>query len=222
MKSILKTIIILIVGTIIVDYIFVVSTNKKPFIVIDTVRDGENIKYESILYDMYNCDGKVEIKFKNSYYVCPNITGEMTLFLNIEETCNPLEPFYQEYYYTCPMEGDYNINYNNTAYSIKEAIYLNIIKIDDLKDMGIKYKNSKSITLVDKSDVDTCAQSIEPYYEDDEYIYYFNCIKSNFVFVNINGSEYLLKEALNNNIITVKELEDNNIILSKKKKADIS
>ena len=59
MKSILKTIIILIVGTIIVDYIFVVSTHKKPFIVIDTVRDGENIKYESILYDMYNCDGKV-------------------------------------------------------------------------------------------------------------------------------------------------------------------
>ena len=75
MKSILKTIIILILGTIIVDYIFVMSTGRKPFIVINTVKDGENVKYESILYDMYNCDGKVEVKFKKSYYVCKNITG---------------------------------------------------------------------------------------------------------------------------------------------------
>lgn len=222
MKSILKTIIILILGTIIVDYIFVMSTGRKPFIVINTVKDGENVKYESILYDMYNCDGKVEVKFKNSYYVCPNITGEVTLFLNLEKTCNPLEPFYQGYYYTCPLEGDYNINYNNTAYSIKEAIDLNIIKFNNLKDMGLEYSDTKSITLVDKLDGDTCAQAIENYYEDDEYIYYFDCIKSNFVFVNINGSEYLLKEALNNKIVTVNELEDNNIILSKKKKTDIN
>ena len=48
--------------TFIVDYIFVMSTGRKPFIVINTVKDGENVKYESILYDMYNCDGKVEVK----------------------------------------------------------------------------------------------------------------------------------------------------------------
>ena len=39
---------------------------------------------------------------------------------------------------------------------------------------------------------------------------------------NINRNEYLLKEALNNKIITISELEDNNIILSKKKKTDIN
>ena len=88
--------------------------------------------------------------------------------------------------------------------------------------MGLEYSDTRSITLVDKFDGDTCAQAIENYYEDDEYIYYFDCIKSNFVFININGSEYLLKEALNNKIVTVNELEDNNIILSKKKKTDIN
>ena len=146
MKSILKTIIILIVGTIIVDYIFVVSTHKKPFIVIDTVRDGENIKYESILYDMYNCDGKVEIKFKNSYYVCPNITGEMTLFLNIEETCNPLEPFYQEYYYTCPKcKHKYVISYED------DEIRENIKRIKELdREAASVTDNNEIVNLMKK------------------------------------------------------------------------
>ena len=44
MKTILKTIIILILGTIIVDYIFVMSTGRKPFIVFSELENYDAIR----------------------------------------------------------------------------------------------------------------------------------------------------------------------------------
>ena len=51
---------------------------------------------------------------------------------------------------------------------------------------------------------------IEYFYEDNAYKYYFTCIKSSSMYLLIDGKEYPLKEALNNKVTTIKELEENN------------
>ena len=67
----------------------------------------------------------------------------------------------------------------------------------------------KKIVLEDRMVGDSCAQAIEYFYEDNEYRYYFTCIKSNSMYVIVNGVEYKLVDALNNGIVTMKELENN-------------
>lgn len=62
--------------------------------------------------------------------------------------------------------------------------------------------NKKKITITDTSAGKNCAQAIEYYYKR----YYFNCIKSQYVIVTVNGKKYNIKEALNNNIVTMDEL----------------
>lgn len=75
------------------------------------------------------------------------------------------------------------------------------IKKDNLKNPTT---SAKSIEVIDKSTGKYCAEAIEYFYQN----YYFSCIKSNYVYVKINGKEYLLKDALKNGIVTMKELED--------------
>ena len=61
---------------------------------------------------------------------------------------------------------------------------------------------TKKITITDTSAGKNCAQAIEYYYKR----YYFNCIKSQYVIVTVNGKKYNIKEALNNGIVTMDEL----------------
>lgn len=67
---------------------------------------------------------------------------------------------------------------------------------------------TRRIQVIDKSKGNYCAQAIEYFYEDNEYIYYFTCIKSNSMYVIINETEYKLTDALKNGIITMKELNE--------------
>lgn len=60
----------------------------------------------------------------------------------------------------------------------------------------------KKIAITDTSTGKNCAQAIEYYYKR----YYFNCIKSQYVIVTVNGKKYNIKEALNNGIVTMDEL----------------
>lgn len=64
--------------------------------------------------------------------------------------------------------------------------------------------NTKKITITDTSAGKDCAQAIEYYYKR----YYFNCIKSQYVIVTVNGKKYNIKDALNNGIVTMDELID--------------
>lgn len=58
--------------------------------------------------------------------------------------------------------------------------------------------NSYSIEFIDEST--TCKEEKEKFYETEKYIYYFNCLKSDKVYVRFNGkNKYLLKDILNNN-----------------------
>lgn len=78
--------------------------------------------------------------------------------------------------------------------------------------------NTNKIVLIDKSNGASCAQAIEYFYEDSNYKYYFTCIKSQSMYVRINGKEYGLVYALKNNIVTIKDLENNGYHFSKKAK----
>ena len=74
--------------------------------------------------------------------------------------------------------------------------------------------NSYSIEFIDEST--TCNEEQEKFYESDKYIYYFNCVKSDSVYVKFNGKDkYLLKDILNNNTtkyrFTEEDLEHTNI-----------
>lgn len=64
--------------------------------------------------------------------------------------------------------------------------------------------NTKKITITDTSAGKDCAQAIEYYYKR----YYFNCIKSQYVIITVNGKKYNIKDALNNGIVTMDELID--------------
>lgn len=58
----------------------------------------------------------------------------------------------------------------------------------------------------------TCASSLEEFYEDEENKYYFSCIKSQFVIVKYsNNVTKNVKEAFNNNEITIDDLKNYDI-----------
>ena len=78
---------------------------------------------------------------------------------------------------------------------------------------SIFYKHFKSqefqatkIELVDEST--SCNNTPELFYEDENYKYYFNCEKSNYVYVIFNDKDkYLLKDFLNKKVTTNYELD---------------
>ena len=74
---------------------------------------------------------------------------------------------------------------------------------------------NKTVTLVDKSG-EYCAQALDFFYEDNQYVYYFTCIKSGSMYVIKNGREYKLVEALKTGVTTIKELNENGYSFLKK------
>ena len=78
--------------------------------------------------------------------------------------------------------------------------------------------NSINHGYVDYSEV--CASALEIIYEDEDYKYYFSCIKSDYVLIHFSTSNKVmkLKYALNNNYIKPDQLVTyNNLIIKEKK-----
>ena len=76
---------------------------------------------------------------------------------------------------------------------------------------------SKQIQIIDASYM--CAQSLEKFYEDDNYTYSFPCIKSSSVFVKFpNGNKMLVIKALEEEKVTIDELIDAGLEVYKEKK----
>lgn len=73
----------------------------------------------------------------------------------------------------------------------------------------------KVINIIDKTkniDNFVCAEALEEFYQDDNYIYYWNCIKNNYIVVKYeDGSSELVSDALINGSITINELDNFNI-----------
>ena len=79
------------------------------------------------------------------------------------------------------------------------------------------------IQIIDESS--TCADALEPFYEDELYIYNFSCVKSDSVYVKINNQKYLVKEILKNNPteypITIESLEKAGLEVIKENKYEM-
>ena len=64
-----------------------------------------------------------------------------------------------------------------------------------------------------------CSSSYEKFYEDDIYIYYLTCSKSDSVFVKFpNGNKMLLKNALSEDKVTIEEVINSDLEIYKEKK----
>ncbi len=67
--------------------------------------------------------------------------------------------------------------------------------------------STKKIKVVNKCSGNV-TQALDYFYEDNQYRYYFTSGVSGCTYVNVNGKEYTLRNALNQKIVTMKELEE--------------
>ena len=80
-----------------------------------------------------------------------------------------------------------------------------------------KEKEKDSIEIIDATYA--CDNVYEEFFSDDEYIYYFPCYKSNSIYVKYsNGNKELVVDALNNNNVTIKELDKAGLKFYKKER----
>ncbi len=88
---------------------------------------------------------------------------------------------------------------------------------------NLKELENNHIQIIDESS--TCADALEPFYEDELYVYNFSCMKSDSVYVKINNQKYLVKEILKNNPtqypITIESLEKAGLELIKENKYEM-
>ena len=79
----------------------------------------------------------------------------------------------------------------------------------------IKFQIGKVIEIVDTTkDIEnfTCAEALEQFYEDENYRYYYSCIKSKYVIVKYeNGYEETVANALKYGTINIEDLDTYNI-----------
>lgn len=237
-----------------IDLLNVLAFNGKPMFLI-----SENgTKQSSILYDIYDCNGKRVYKFKGTKFNCPVEENKKVITITDKSEgqycADAIEYYYKDYYFTCIKSQYVIVTVNGKEYTIKEALNNGIVTMDELIEIGFKplkksvtddpsdepttpteptkpenpttpseptkpsepakpvtpttpekpsdNTNKKKITITDTSAGKNCAQAIEYYYKR----YYFNCIKSQYVIVTVNGKKYNIKEALNNGIVTMDEL----------------
>jgi len=78
-------------------------------------------------------------------------------------------------------------------------------------------KNKSKLQIIDATYV--CADAVEKFYEDDKYIYFFPCVKSDSVFVKFeNGNKMLVVKALEEEKVTIDELLDAGLEVRKQEK----
>lgn len=237
-----------------IDLLNVLAFNGKPMFLISE----NDTKQSSILYDIYDCNGKRVYKFKGTKFNCPVKENKKVITITDKSEgqycADAIEYYYKDYYFTCIKSQYVIVTVNGKEYTIKEALNNGIVTMDELIEIGFKplkksvtddpsdepttpteptkpenpttpseptkpsepakpvtpttpekpsdNTNKKNITITDTSAGKNCAQAIEYYYKR----YYFNCIKSQYVIVTVNGKKYNIKEALNNNIVTMDEL----------------
>ena len=237
-----------------IDLLNVLAFNGKPMFLISE----NDTKQSSILYDIYDCNGKRVYKFKGTKFNCPVEENKKVITITDKSEgqycADAIEYYYKDYYFTCIKSHNVIVTVNGKEYTIKEALNNGIVTMDELIEIGFKplkksvtddpsdepttpteptkpenpttpseptkpsepakpvtpttpekpsdNTNKKKITITDTSAGKNCAQAIEYYYKR----YYFNCIKSQYVIVTVNGKKYNIKEALNNGIVTMDEL----------------
>lgn len=76
---------------------------------------------------------------------------------------------------------------------------------------------NNSIEIIDATYI--CNNQPEQFFEDDTYIYYFPCTKSNTLYIKYpNGNKYLLTTSLEEERVTIEQLIDSGLEVIKEKK----
>lgn len=97
--------------------------------------------------------------------------------------------------YNCPEYSVPQIKTKGTKFSCAISRF-NIYKVIDIVD-----------TTKDIKDF-ACAEALEEFYEDDDHIYYYNCIKSKYMIVRYeSGYEETVSNALKNGTINISDLD---------------
>ncbi len=91
----------------------------------------------------------------------------------------------------------------------KETIFAEKDKMNNIKEQEIKIEDRCEET----------AKIVETFYSDENYDYQFSSAKSSCMYVIIDKKEYLVKEALENNIITIEEVAQAGLIFYKEPKS---
>lgn len=188
--KIILSLIIIILLFITFDYLYL-SITKKPLIIINN--NTESSKSSGLIYDIYTCEDNTVITIKGTKFSCPVSSNQKDPHSQVENNSNTSSPSKEN---TPSSSSSSTPNSQSKEPSISSSSRNN------------NSNQTKKITIIDKSNPDaSCASAIEYYYEDNEYKYYFTCIKSPSIYVKINDKEYNIKYALNNHIVTIKELE---------------
>lgn len=188
--KIILSLIIIILLFITFDYLYL-SITKKPLIIINN--NTESSKSSGLIYDIYTCEDNTVITIKGTKFSCPVSSNQKDPHSQVENNSNTSSPSKEN---TPSSSSSSTPNSQSKEPSISSSSRNN------------NSNQTKKITIIDKSDPNaSCASAIEYYYEDNEYKYYFTCIKSPSIYVKINDKEYNIKYALNNHIVTIKELE---------------
>lgn len=93
-----------------------------------------------------------------------------------------------------PYENNRGVKYGSWFMNYKLTDDYRILEIVD------KTKDKKDFM---------CAEALEEFYRNDDYVYFYSCIKSSYVIVKFeNGIEMTVKDALKNEYITIKDLDE--------------
>lgn len=208
---------IILISLLIVITVFVIGVKLLPF---GTVK-YKNEKMASTLivpklssFDFECCMFSANFKSFRSQYI---LKKELAKIMDNYEkkTCNS-----KTYYYD--SENDITI----TEYGVQSGFPMNKFYI--VYDKGEYNCDNDNVNIVsdiiDKSiyiDDFTCAEALEPFYDDELYQYSYPCIKSSYVVVKYkNGVEETVEDALKKGTITISDLDDYNIRYVKIEKSD--
>lgn len=104
---------------------------------------------------------------------------------------------------------------------VMESYPLQLGKIASISKIEVSENVNSIVEVIDKSKEPgfACAMALEKFYEDDQYEYYFECIKSSSIIVKYeDGSEKTIKEALENKDLLINDLADYDITYIKEEK----
>lgn len=213
-----------------------IALRKKPLFILDRDKcDCVDKTYYGLLYNTYYCGNsdKVYVMFKGKKFTCEvdkniKIIGIIT---DIKDNYIVIEGVSDNNYLGYKMEGHITLSNNPKIIGANNLIVGQMIKskvegvqeiyppLITVSEIEVIYKD---FTIIDKMEENknlVCAEALESFYEDDNYTYYYTCVKSNYVIVKYkNGTEQTVKEALKKKKITIEDVINSGIKIYKEEK----
>lgn len=180
---------------------------------VDIKKDEKNITIKDTSKGKL-CADAIEYYYKNYYFICVKsqyvIVTVNGIEYNIKDALNngivTMDELIKAGF--TPLGADKELQkeeYKEDDGSSDEIINEKPIEISEEEKKTITNNEiKKSIIITDNSKGKPCPSAIEYYYQD----YYFTCVKSPYIIITVNDVKYNIKDALNNNVVTMDELID--------------